>query len=232
MTALTGARPDADESLPLDRRGPRRAPHHRLARLSTGHLLMLLAGIVAVVANYAALRGADDVVAVLVADTAIAAGAPLDVGALSVAEVGAGGSVTDRLVRADQRETLEGMVAVAAVASGDPLRRSDVRAPAAPGRQRAMSVPVGTDHAVAGALQPGDRIDVIETSERGARYLVTDAAVLDVADGGTLESLRRFSVTIAVDADDALRLAEAIHAGDLDVVRATGAKPARPGQAP
>lgn len=203
-------------------------PHRLLGRLSTGHLLMLLAGVVAAVANYAALTGGEGRMSVLVADAEIAAGDPLDAAALSTAAIDPAGSLGDRLVGASERSDLDGAVAATRVETGEPLRRSDVQEAAAPGGQRAMSVPVDAPHAVGGALRPGDRVDLIETNGTEAAYLVTDAQVLAVPEGGDggLKGLSGFSVTIAVGADEALELAEAIHEGELDVVRATGADPA------
>lgn len=208
-------------------------PHRLLGRLSTGHVLMVLAGVVAAVANYAALTQGEARTTVLVADTEIAAGDPLEPDALSVAEIDAGGPLADRLVAASERAHLADAVAAARVEPGEPLRRSDVQDAAAPGEQRAMSVPVEAAHAVGGALRPGDRVDVIETGDAEAAYLVTDAEVLAVPERGdsSLEGLSGFSVTIAVSANEALQLAEAVHEGELDVVRATGAAPAE-GAAP
>lgn len=226
MSVLGSAPPDqADRGAAGPPARARRMAPRRLGRLSTGHVLMLLAGTVAVLANYTVLRGVDETVAVLVADAPIAAGVPLEPGMLAVAEVAAGGALPDRLVAADRRETIRGMVSAAPVTPGDPLRDADLREAAAPDGRRAMSVPVEAGHAAGGALAPGDRVDVIETVDGTAAYLVTGAEVLAVADGGALDGLRGFNLTIAVGAGDALRLAEAIHARDLDVVRATGARP-------
>lgn len=202
--------------------------HRLLGRVSTGHLLMLLAGAVAAVANYAALTGGDARTAVLVADAAIGAGEPLDPDALSTAEIEATAPLTEPLVAASERAELDGAVAATRIGAGEPLRRSDVQRAAAPDGRRAMSVPVDAPHAVGGALRPGDRVDVIETADAEATYLVTDARILAVPEDGDsgLGGLSGFSVTIAVTADEALQLAEAVHERQLDVVRATGADPA------
>jgi pilus assembly protein CpaB len=202
------------------------ASHRLLGRLSTGHLLMLLAGAVAAVANYAVLAGSADRAAVVVADATIVPGDPLDPDALATVEAPASGPLADRVVAAADRSAVEGAVATARIEPGEPLRHSDVQQPAASEGRRAMSLPVAAEHAVGGALEPGDRVDVIETADGDAAYLVTGAPVLEPPDTGGLEGLSDFSVTIAVDADEALRLAEAVHEQELDVVRATGAAPA------
>lgn len=208
-------------------------PHRLLGRVSTGHLLMVLAGVVAAVANYAVLTQGDARTAVLIADAEIAAGDPLDPDALSTAEIAPADPLAEPLLVASERDHLDGAVAATRIEAGEPLRRSDVQDPAAADGKRAMSVPVDAPHAVGGALQAGDRVDVIETASGEAAYLVTDAEVLAVPEHGEsgLEGLSGFSVTIAVAADEALRLAEAVHEGQLDVVRATGAEPAEPAAA-
>lgn len=224
MTTLTDepAAPDERSQPP---QGPPRSPRVR-GRLSTGHLLMLLAGAVAALANYAALSGADDATPVLVAAGPIGAGERFDPGALTTTEADPASGVAERLLAADERDTVVGAVATGRLEAGEPLRPSDVRPAAAPERRRAMSLPVDAVHAVGGELRPGDRVDVIETGESAARYLVTGARVLAVPTGDGLAGLDTgFSLTVAVDADGALRLAEAVHHRDLDVVRSTGAAP-------
>jgi Flp pilus assembly protein CpaB len=130
------------------------------------------------------------------------------------------------LVSADDLSRLDGHVAATTLRPGELLRRSDLQPAAAPAAQRAMSLPVAPEHAVGGRLSAGDRVDVIEVRDGVAAYLVTDAEVLDVPDSdarGGLAGLRSFSVTLAVDAETALRLALAQHHGDLHLVRSTGA---------
>lgn len=201
-------------------------PHRLLGRFSTGHLLMLLAAAVAAVANYAALTGGEARTPVLIADASITAGDQLDADTLSTAEVDAASPLAEPLIAASERDRFDGTVATASLEAGEPLRRSDVQPAAAPDGQRAMSVPVDARHAVGGALRSGDRVDVVETADGEASYLVTDAQVLAVSEDGSLDGLTSFSVTVAVDAHEALRLAEAVHERELDVVRATGAAPA------
>jgi Flp pilus assembly protein CpaB len=222
VSTLTEQPADAGRSAPQAGQAPR-SPGLR-GRLSTGHLLMLLAGAVAALANYAVLTDADDTIAVLVAADTVEAGERLDATSLATAQADPSGGLAKHLFDAGQREAVAGSVATGRIEAGEPLRSSDVAASAAPHRQRAMSVPVDATHAVGGQLRPGDRVDVIETDERGARYLATDARVLAVASGEGLEGLQSgFSLTIAVNADAALRLAEAAHQRQLDVVRSTGA---------
>lgn len=200
---------------------PRRPPW---TRLSAGHVVVVVAGLLAVVLNYSLLRAADDRVRVAVVARPIAAGDALGAGDLRSVEVAADDAVLGTLVPAEELDELAGHVAATALAAGDPLRRSDLRPPSAPDQRRAMSLPVPAEHAVAGQLQRGDRVDVIAVDQGTASYVLTDAEVLAVGGGdGGLTGTGMFSVTVAVDADSALRLAEAIRADAVDVVRSTGA---------
>lgn len=214
---------------PLERaeHAPPRLPRRRLAsRLSAGHLLMLLAALVAVVANYAVLRARDDTVRVAVAAVELRPGLEVRAGDLAFTDVRAEPEVLGTLLEPERLPAVEGWIATAAVPAGELVRASDLHAPSAPAAQRAMSVPIEAEHAVAGDLQPGDRVDIIEVEGRTATYLVTDAEVLAVpppAATGIAGGLRSFSVTIAVDDETALRLAVAIRSGQLEVVRSTGA---------
>jgi Flp pilus assembly protein CpaB len=90
-----------------------------------------------------------------------------------------------------------------------------------------MSIPVEAAHAVGGALAVGDRLDVIQVDEGGqARYVVSGAEVLAVnrPDSGVIgAAASSSSLTVAVDARQALRLAAAIRGQRFELVRSTGA---------
>lgn len=205
-------------------------PRRWTSRLSAGHLVMLTAALAAVVLNYGVLRARDDSVRVAVAAETLRAGTPVTPGSFDFVDVRVDDALAGTMLTPGALAEVEGWVATGAVDSGELVRRSDLKAPSAPAAQRAMSLPVDPTHAVAGALEAGDRVDVIEVREEGARYLVTDTEVLavgDVARGG-LEGLSGFSITLAVDDEAALRLARALHDGALDIVRSTGAEPTTP----
>jgi Flp pilus assembly protein CpaB len=200
----------------------------RLGRLSGAHLLIALAAVVAVVANYAVLRAQDGSVRVAVVDRELAAGDLVDAGDLAFADVRAEAAVLRTLVTAAELERFAGHVAAVRLRAGDPLRRSDLQRPAAARRQRAMSLPLAAEHAVGGRLNAGDRVDVIEVRDGRAAYLLVDAEVLAVPEADLrtgLAAMQSFSVTLAVDDDSALRLALAERHSDLHLVRSTGATP-------
>lgn len=199
-----------------------------LGRLSAGHVLMVVAAIVAGLFNLVALRSGDERVPVAVVAAPVAAGQPVTAAALRYEPLGIGQSLQASLVTQAAAAATDDWVAVRDLQAGDVLRRSDLRTSAAPDGQRAMSIPVEPAHAAGGALRAGDRVDVIDVGEQRAAYVITDAEVLAVTGGGTggLGGIGGFSITVAVDADAALRLAVAIRSESVDVVRSTGAAPA------
>jgi hypothetical protein len=72
----------------------------------------------------------------------------------------------------------------------------------------------------------GDRVDVITVVDGVASFVATDLAVIAhaEAEAGSLAT-GAYHVTVAVDEEEALALAEAIAAGSLEVLRSTGAAP-------
>lgn len=211
-------------SPPVAQRAPRR--RRLTGRLSAGHVVMITAALLAMVLNYSVLRARDDTVRIAVATEDVPAGASVHVDAFDFVPARLDEDVRLRMLTADAVDAVDGHIATAALPAGEPVRRSDLRAPSAPLEQRAMSVPIEPEHAVAGALVPGDRVDVIEVRDGQAWYLLTDAEVLAVPDrdpvAGGIAALSTFSVTVAVDDEAALALAAALREGGLEIVRSTG----------
>lgn len=192
----------------------------RVPRPSARHVLVVLLAVVAGVANVALLRAADRSVPVLVADTDIAAGTRLAPEHLTAADIVATGDLVDRFVPGGAAETVVGQVATRPIPAGDPILVGDVVAGG--DGARAMSLPVTFDTAVGGSLVPGDLVDVIGVSDEGSAYLARGLRVLAVpVDDGL--GATDFAPTVAVDADTALRLAAALEAGPVHLVRSTGA---------
>jgi Flp pilus assembly protein CpaB len=189
---------------------------------------MVVAAVVAGLLNLVALRSGDDRVAVAVLAAGVAAGQPVAADALRYEPLGVSRSLQASLVTEAAAAAGGDWIAVRDLQAGDLLRRSDLRSSAAPDGQRAMSVPVDPAHAAGGALRAGDRVDVIDVRDDRAAYVLTGAEVLAVTGGGAggLGGTGGFSITVAVDADAALRLALAIRSESVDVVRSTGATPA------
>jgi hypothetical protein len=92
-----------------------------------------------------------------------------------------------------------------------------------------MSFPIARTRAVNGAIDTGDRVDVLAVQRNSGRssYVATAVEVLDFRseEAGPLQESDDASVTIAVDADAAARIASALETGTVTLVRATGAAP-------
>jgi Flp pilus assembly protein CpaB len=232
MQAPDTAAPAADPGpVPASRRPPSRS------RLSLGHVVTLLAGLLATVLVYSVLRERDATFRAAAASAEIRAGTTVERTALRAVDVGVPEDVRGRLIDPSALGRFRGWIATRTLQQpGELLSRGDLRPPAAPSALRAMSIPVEAAHAVGGALAAGDRLDVIEVDEGGqARYVVSGVEVLAVnrPDSGVIGAAgSSSSLTVAVDARQALRLAAAIRGQRFEVVRSTGADAGAGGTGP
>jgi Flp pilus assembly protein CpaB len=174
---------------------------------------------------------------VAVAARGLAAGEPLSPGDFRYINARLPDATLTAMLRPADVGAISGKVTTHAIAEGEPVTTADVAAAAAPSQQRSMSIPIDPSHAVSGSLQRGDAVDVVDSSSGDSLYVVTDARVLAVgAPEGDKKALAgspgKYAVTIAVDERSALRVAQAITGGKVDVVRATGAPPAAPSPVP
>jgi Flp pilus assembly protein CpaB len=201
----------------------------RRRRWSSGHLLMLGAGLLGAVATVAVLDAGDDHTAVVVAARDLRVGDRVERDDLSTSEVSSDAELTRELIGAKDLDDLVDLIVTAPIETGSPVLIEHLDAHAAPDGGRAMSFSVPADRAAGGAIDVGDRIDVLAADRDGSvAYALADALVIDVSDGddgAPLDSgdARDITMTVAVDAPGALRLAGAVAAGDVTVVRATGA---------
>jgi Flp pilus assembly protein CpaB len=189
-----------------------------IPRPSARHVLVLLLAVAAGVANVILLRSADTSVPIVVAAAEVASGTRIGPEHLAVSEVAADGDLVGRFIPEADQATLVGQVATRTIAAGDPLLAGDL---VSGSETRAMSIPVTVDVAVGGTLVPGDLVDVIAVDDDGATYLAEGLAVLAVPADDGLGGLD-FAPTVAVDADTALRIAEALDKGSIHLVRSTG----------
>jgi Flp pilus assembly protein CpaB len=227
--AEAAPRRDAIEALP---RPASSLPRSLLSRLSTGHLVMIVAGLLGLLLTVAVLRQADDRQPVAVAAHDLSPGTALTASAVRYENVKMDDSVLDTILQRDDVEGLEGSVAAYPIAKGELISRRAIRPSAAPDGQRAMSIPIDPARAVNGELEPGDRVDVIVAADHEVSIIVADAEVLSVnrpdrgaAFGGVDDS---FAVTLAVDARESQLVAGGLAAGDIVITRTTGARPADP----
>lgn len=215
-------------ALPIgEARGTAGVPRRKLtARFSSGHLVMVVAGLLGMVLGIAALRHDPRGVEVAVAAHEIHAGETVSAGDFRTERVQMGRELLATFVRAPDVRGLRGRIATATIASGEPVIRRELRPRAAKAGLRAMSIPIDPARAVGGRLAAGDRIDVLFAGDREVSIIVRDAEVLAVdakGRGGIGETSSPFTVTIAVDARQSQLLAAAIADGDISIARTTGA---------
>lgn len=125
----------------------------------------------------------------------------------------------------EQGQRLEGRVLTRPVAAGE-LIPSNWVSESPPSQGRSVTIPVDPEHAVGGALTPGDLVDVFATFDPGdvrARTvsLVREVEVIDVVAAGGLVMGQEavVGVTVSVDPDEAQRIAFATRTAEIDVVR-------------
>lgn len=198
------------------------------SRASAAQIFMIVAGILAFIANLAILRARDDVVLVAVAATDINAGVAIQEAAhVHYVELNGSDEVLAPLVTADEVDGITGFILSSPIRAGEMFVQSELVESINPIDRRAIALAVGRDHAVGGAISVGDRVDVIWVDDDVARYVVTGVEVIDTTDtertGGAFSASQAFSITVAVDDVQALQLAEALNSGQIEVVRSTGA---------
>lgn len=222
MERIAEAQPKTDGAGKV--RPPRRVGLR--GRLSLGHVVMIVSGLLAMLLTFSLLRTREQTFQVAVAARDIPSGTPVDAGSFTFAEMQAGDDLLGTLIQRTETAEVAGWISTATIRAGDLVSRNHLLPPATGSALGAMSIPIEREHAVGGALNPGDRVDVIEVRDGQPRYLLRGAEVLAVGPSGTggslVESVGTFSVTIAVDPDAALQIASAIRDAGLEIVRSTG----------
>jgi Flp pilus assembly protein CpaB len=201
---------------------------------SASHLLIAVVVILAFVLNLLVLQDRSSTTLVAVADQPLTTGSVFDASAIRLVPVDSEFEGLATLVEEDDLTSFEGRVLNRAIPEGGLVDRQALVEPATGAGLRSMSLPIPVEHAAGGALQPGDRVDVIMVREGIADYVATDLEVTGVADlgSGAIGAASQYHVVVAVSAEEALVLAEAIASESIEIVRATGVaaagKPASP----
>lgn len=214
--APSSALREAGSPTPARRRSGRRP--------SATHVLIAVVVILAFVLNLLVLQDRSATTLVALADRPLVAGSTLEASAVRLVPVDSTFEGLDSLVTEDELSQYEGWVMARSVVAGSPLAAGDVTDPGSAPGLRSMSLPVPVEHAAGGSLVVGDRVDVISVLDGAARFIGTGLEVVSISDGdsGSIGSVSAYHVTVAVDPDQALRLAEALDAGSLELVRSTG----------
>ena len=201
-----------------------------LSRLSIGHVVMILAGLVAILLNLAFLRSTSDTVQVLVAADVLPAGRILTPADFDTVEIGDAGSLTGGLITATGASELGGAILSRPIAAGEPIRRSDLRPAATTDGMREYSLELAASEAAGGRISSADVVDVIATIDTRSFYVASTVEVVAVTGSDSpLDVGDRLIVVLNVDDRTALELASAQAAGSVAIVRATGAEPPGPG---
>ena len=199
-----------------------------LSRLSLGHVIMVLAGLLAFLLVLVVLRERGESIQIAVTSQQIDAGTSLQESDVRYTALGnADEQLLDAFLTPGEVAAVidEGWIATRTIAEGVALSAADFRPETVVSELRAMSLPVASAHAVNGAIVAGDRIDIIAVDRGVAEYVAVDVEVIAVS-APTSSTRSGFALTVAVDSATSLRLAVAINAAAIEVVRSTGASAA------
>src|SRR5262245_1321106 len=164
-----------------DEGGVHGAARRRLSgRLSSGHVVMIVAGLLGAVLALAALRAEPSGVEVAVAAHEIRGGETVRPADFRTERVQAPDRLLRTFVRPRDLRSLRGDIATSTIASGEAIVRRSFRPRAARAGLRSMSIPIDPARAVGGRLAAGDRIDVLFAGDREVSIIVRDAEVLAV----------------------------------------------------
>jgi Flp pilus assembly protein CpaB len=188
----------------------------------------LVAALLAFALAAALLSDRREMVTVAVPTERIAAGEAITADLFDPVELPANTGFANALVTIEHLDD-GGLVAARTLQPGEPLTRSAVGEAGGVAGRRVMSVPLEMWQAANGEIEVGDQVDVIEATNDGSRYVLTNAAVVGRFDGGSSGGLvggaraGDLVILVEVDSAEALDLAAAIEAGTIMVVRSTGA---------
>lgn len=199
-------------------------------RFSLVHACMLGAALVTFVSTTSVLRERAETQPVVIARTELAAGSPIDPQSMT--------TLFDIvLVRADS-PFVDGAVDPEAapvgqldrpLAEGEPLRMSDVVELGTGSIERTITIAVDEITLTGLGLRVGDDVDVIGSVDDGRlAYVVVGVRIARLpaapTGGGAFAVREGAFITVEVSDEEALRIAAALHAGDVEVVRSTGAR--------
>lgn len=229
--------PDSRIAPRTDRRALRARPARQRRsiseRLTLNLVVGVVAGLLAFVLVAALLADRREHTTVAVARARIAAGTAITPDLVASEEVASDTGFVDQLVAFDRISSGE-LVATRTIQAGEPIIASSIGDAGSVTPTRVMSIPLKASQAANGQIEVGDQVDVIvSTRNDGSRYVLTAAPVVNrslTSSGGGLVGGAQSSdlvLSVEVDADQALQLAAAIEAGNLTVVRSTGAPAAQ-----
>ena len=193
------------------------------SRLVVGLLLVALS----VLGGLRLAASSDSTVAVYAAARDLPANHVVTAGDLRITKVHVSPEVLNGLLPASRAVPIDRVVRFP-VAAGGLVSATTLGAAATKGRE--ITIPIGADHALGGALEPGDRVNILGSFDKGTEIAKTltvaaGARVVAVLHADGLFGQREgelTSLTVSVAPDDVVFVAFAVRNGDLDVVRASG----------
>lgn len=209
----------APEDTPLTAGVARRS---LLSRLSIGHVVMILAGLVAILLNLAFLRSGTETIRVTVASQSIEAGTVLGEDNVGSVEIGDAGELAQGLLTEEAATALFGSLLARDVEAGEPIHPSDLRPAGSSLALREYSIEVDAAEAAGGSIQATDVVDIIAVIDNEAFYVAAGLDVVRVKDGG---GIGQHIIVLSVEDRTALQIESARAAGSIAVVRSTGAPP-------
>ena len=194
------------------------------ARLVVGLLLVALS----VIGGLRLAATSDETVAVYAAARDLPADHVLVAGDLRVTRINADDDVLDGLIGATNGDPPIHRVLRSSVTAGGLVATAALGGVESKGRE--ITVPISSDHALGGALEMGDRVDVLASFDKGTELAKTltvaaGARVAAVVHADGLFGQREgelTALTLSVAPGDVVVGACAVRNGELDVVRANG----------
>ena len=212
-------------------------PRRKLgARLSGGHLLMIVSGIAAFVLVFALVGRGQAQVTVAVAVNPIDVDAQLTPAMVKPVAIPADSTLAASLVTYDSigKET---RYATSRIEPGTPIAKaqlSQARVTGAKVQSREMAIKVDRSAVAGGKIEKGDKIDVISVSNDGvACRVVSGLRVMNVesSSGGALSSSTGdAALTVAIEKDGDDLLLATTTGKKVQIVQATGAPAAADGR--
>ncbi len=193
--------------------------------MSAGHVVMIVAGLLATLLTYSVLRqaggrGTD----VLVASRTIRAGETASPAILGTTSVKASGTTLTGILRAGSQNEVVGKVAAVDIPQGQLLAGSQFRAATPP--PPSMAIPVDPQAIPGGAssLVAGSHIDIVASTPAGLPYVIPGLEVLrppDVPKGGQIGSSSTVRIDVAVRDDTTEKQIQAALQGGKFMIRVT-----------
>jgi hypothetical protein len=219
--------PAQSRKLAQRRQRAMRKPRGNLSeRITLTMIVGTLALLLAFVLVIAVLRDRREMVAVVVPSVRIPAGAVIDATNARVVDIPASVTFSNQIIDAGRLD--DGLVAGRTLEIGEPITVSAIGEGATRPIGRLMPLPISSWGLTGGELEVGDEIDVIDTRNDTAVFVMTGAVVIDRSSstgstGGLAANRDELWVSIEVTSDQALQLAEVINAKSFLIVRSTGA---------